>query len=351
MYKGNKLTIRDTDVQLLVGVHYYVLYDSDKTNLSIVQLQNQHDVLNACYTATNHDDLKKTPNNYNSIGNANNIFLPLTLDNYVNVTRVKVPNDTSFNGVESVLNYLDDKISDPVIPGKINIYCCSLTNGLLGQAVVGGTTAVVDAGTVGSKNMPGWLRGYNYGKTVVHEVGHIMALLHTFLDNACTQPRAIFDIPRQVEPNSYATIIKDVDGRNITHKGNRERDCNIPRQNKQSSDPPYSCIGYLSADEFNCTDGPWEASFSFMDYSKDDYLLLFSRGQTAVMRDRLLRFNDDLHVFTSQGYQLINTNTGAPAPQLLGMSHERFYQWLIISIVLIVIGGVSSVLYYYYGKH
>ncbi len=130
----------------------------------------------------------------------------------------------------------------------LNIYVCSIGNGVLGYASFPGTPAEVDGvvidatafGTTGSARRP-----FNVGRTCVHEVAHWLNLYHIWGDAACGDDHCS-DTPQQKE----------------AHYG----------------DP-------LNAIFSNCTGiSTRDMSMNFMDYVNDASMVMFTAGQKTRMQ-------------------------------------------------------------------
>ncbi len=132
----------------------------------------------------------------------------------------------------------------------LNIYVCSIGNGVLGYASFPGTPAEVDGlvidptafGTVGTARRP-----FNMGRTCVHEVAHWLNLYHIWGDSDCGDDRCS-DTPTQKE----------------AHYGDPKA--------------TYStCSGTQTRD----------MSMNFMDYVNDASMVMFSNGQKTRMQATL----------------------------------------------------------------
>ena len=133
----------------------------------------------------------------------------------------------------------------------LNIYVCSIGNGVLGYASFPGTPAEVDGvvidptafGTTGTARRP-----FNVGRTCVHEVAHWLNLYHMWGDNNCGDDRCS-DTPQQKEAH-YGDLTKAT----------------------------YStCSGTQTRD----------MSMNFMDYVNDASMVMFSNGQKTRMQATL----------------------------------------------------------------
>jgi Pregnancy-associated plasma protein-A len=104
----------------------------------------------------------------------------------------------------------------------LNLWVCSLGNGLLGYAQFPGGPAATDGvvilntafGTVGTVAPP-----FNAGRTAVHEVGHWLNLLHIWGDDegGCSGSDNVSDTPNQAEANTGTPEFPHVTCNNAPH--------------------------------------------------------------------------------------------------------------------------------------
>lgn len=168
----------------------------------------------------------------------------------------------------------------------INVYFAILVGetSTLGIAEVASNVIFVDARTVGSTSLPGTMPRHNFGKTLVHEMGHALGLYHTFSDSICDNQKRYPDIPEQIRPNTEAYIEK-VSGQWVQRNDNRERDLANESGILSCAKTPGQLDSALS-----------EQAVNFMDYSEDIYSRMFTQSQVDVMRNFLLNGSGRIYV-------------------------------------------------------
>jgi Pregnancy-associated plasma protein-A len=141
-------------------------------------------------------------------------------------------------------------------PGTLNLY---LTNAdpWLGWAyfpsILNSTYANLDGVVVDFRSLPGGSFGiYSEGDTVPHEVGHWLALYHTFDGHCGRNGDYVADTPAEQSPAFYCQVGRD------------------------------SCPGNAGLDPIT----------NFMDYSQDSCMYEFSPGQTDRMQAAWTAFRD-----------------------------------------------------------
>ncbi|MEM9413803.1 MAG: M43 family zinc metalloprotease, partial [Planctomycetota bacterium] len=189
----------------------HVLYRISKENISDAQIKSQIDVLNKDFRAANAD-VSKVPD----------VWKGLVADSMVEFElATKTPTGGSTDGitrtkVEVESFPFDDSMKststggvDPWNTKKyLNIWVCTLGDGLLGYAQFPGGPANTDGvvilntafGTKGSANAP-----FNKGRTTTHEVGHFLNLFHIWGDvDGCSGSDSNPDTPN-AETAIYCT--------------------------------------------------------------------------------------------------------------------------------------------------
>jgi len=138
----------------------------------------------------------------------------------------------------------------------LNLWTCTINNGLLGYAQFPGGAAATDGvvilntafGSTGIAAPP-----YNLGRTAVHEIGHWLNLLHIWGDDegGCDMSDNVDDTPNQANANESDVRIS-----------------NFPR--------------------ITCNNGPNGDMFmNYMDYVNDDTMFMFTLGQLKRMNATL----------------------------------------------------------------
>jgi hypothetical protein len=228
-------------VTLPVVVH--VVYRTDAENVSDEQVGSQVDALNRDFRAANEDRSQVPPVWTSLVGDANVAF---TLDD---VTRTETTVE-SFGPDDTVKSPKTGGIAP--VAGKLNLWCCTLGQSLLGYAQFPGGPAKTDGvvilntafGTSGSVAAP-----FNKGRTATHEIGHFLNLRHIWGDrNDCSGNDFVVDTP--------------------------------PAQAANTGKPKFPHI--------TCNNGPNGDMFmNYMDYTDDDAMFMFTVGQIARMNATL----------------------------------------------------------------
>ena len=237
-----------------VAVHYPEANESDRSCLEQLA-QNQIDILNADYQATNTDANLWT--NASSFypgvvhGAAEFEFCiatqnhPSGLDNELTEGNPAVTIGYNFGGGNNV---------DSNWSGYFNIVVRNI--GALGFSPLGGSVSQGYAVTMddqafgsgtgcsGSGIVPG--APYNLGRTTTHEVGHFLNLRHIWGNSGgCNDDDNIADTPVQSQPN-------------------------------------YGCPS--PGTQPGCVGGEYELSMNYMDYTNDACMYMYSQGQIDVQQ-------------------------------------------------------------------
>ena len=251
LQKKGTVSSRLNPVIVPVAVHFPAGDESDRNCLEALA-QNQIDILNGDFAATNSDaDLwDSASTNYPGVvhGVANVEFCIATLNH---------PSGTDSDLVEGQpavtigYNFGGGGDSDSNWSGYMNFLVKNAGDSVLGYSPLGGNIAagqsvVISPGAFGSgSGCAGYSPGspYNLGRTVTHELGHFYNLDHTF-SGSCNSDDGIADTPNISQPN-YG--------------------CSTP--------------GSISG----CVTGESALTMSYMDYGNDSCLYMFSEGQTTVV--------------------------------------------------------------------
>lgn len=278
-----KLSKSSNDNILYVNVKYFILHSKSEEDLPLTKLKLQHSVINQCYNGRNLSSTRvpKTGKYAFSdvIGVPGVVFLPENSENLTEryVTRIKC--SEKFKTLQDVLDFLGKYTT--TLPGSINIIFAPLS-GILGQSMLGENVTTVDCGTVGDVITPGKLMEFGQGMTLVHELGHVFQLTHTW--NSTKPVQVMPDIPMQRYPNHTFKFIENEDtGEQDGSMCNRMRDCQAAQGIKtatiQGKTPPYSWLSTLK-----CDSEPFEMGCNFMDYASDQNMAMFSKSQAQVIR-------------------------------------------------------------------
>ncbi|WP_310554880.1 zinc-dependent metalloprotease [Flavobacterium sp.] len=216
--------------------------------------QNQVNILNADYNATNSDISNWT---------AASVFYPgVQIGNlqveFVLATQNHPASSGITNGNVAVTfgtDYLANSDTDATWTGYMNFVVRNLSGGLLGYSNLGGSPNIGDAVVMDNNafasgaGCTGFVPSspYNLGRTVTHELGHFFNLDHTFGDDTgCT--------------SSNTDLIDDT-----------------PK------------VGFLSlgcpanGSVAGCDAGQKALTMNYMDYVDDACMYMFSKGQETVM--------------------------------------------------------------------
>lgn len=285
--------ILDPGAYLYLKVKYFIIYNNQDQNISLQNVRAQHIAMNRDFD-TQNPDIVRVPNsgNYNYasvVGRAKIRFFPLLADDILEnseyIERIQT-NNKFFSGLGDVEEFVREKGFD-LQTGYLHVYICAFSYAdLLGEAVMFTASTAVNYRTVGSPQYMGdpLLVNYNQGRTLTHEVGHVLGLPHTFSDNGtCTLTPEFSDIPVQKNRNVDA-YITNINGTYSGTLDNHFRDCNRPIYDKPGKDPPYSCSNDCGSD--------YEMFFNFMDYGNDNNSIMFSETQIQRMRHYLLSTNN-----------------------------------------------------------
>jgi hypothetical protein len=159
-----------------------VLYKTTSENVSLAQIQSQITALNQDYSATN-GDYNNTPSVFTSV-RSGDCQIRFVLDTVIRKSTTKKSwgtNDAMKKSAQGGIN--------PTSPAtKLNIWVCTLGNGILGYAQFPGGSLATDGvvilntgfGTTGTATAP-----FNKGRTATHEIGHYFNLRHIWGDASC----------------------------------------------------------------------------------------------------------------------------------------------------------------------
>ena len=265
--KTARIAARTTVIRIPVVVH--VLFHTDQENIDMEQIESQIDALNRDYRFQN-GDRSLIPPPFRPFGVDTLIEFGLAVRDpqgnpTTGITRTRTsrevfpfdqfdPNAT--RNLDNMIKF--DGFGKAAWPrdSYLNLWCCSLSGGLLGYAQFPGGPAATDGvvitntafGSTGIARPP-----YNLGRTAVHEVGHWLNLLHIWGDDegGCDRSDNVDDTPNQANSN-----------------GSEVRIGNFPH--------------------VTCSNGPNGDMFmNYMDYVDDDTMFMFTLGQLKRMNATL----------------------------------------------------------------
>jgi hypothetical protein len=247
------IAARATIATIKVVVH--VVYNTPVEQISTAQVSSEIDALNRDYSAGNADK-SKIPAVWAGLSIDTNIrFALATIDpngqptNGITYTQTA---QTSFSQDDSVKSSATGGIDPWPTDKYLNIWVCTLGNGLLGYAQFPGGPAATDGvvilnqafGTVGTSTAP-----FNLGRTGTHEIGHYLNLHHIWGDTShCEGTDFVDDTPNAQLPNYGKPVF-----------------------------PHITCSNGPSGDMF----------MNYMDYVDDDTMVLFTPGQSSRMNAAL----------------------------------------------------------------
>jgi hypothetical protein len=223
-----------------IPVWVNVLYRTTAENISAAQIQSQIDVLNEDFGGTNIDN-SLVPSTFTGV-KAGNCSIRFVLQG---VTR-KSTTKTSWRTDNSMKIASKGGISPTSPTIYLNLWVCTLANGILGYAQFPGGASATDGvvilnkafGRTGTAAAP-----FNKGRTATHEVGHWLNLRHIWGDATCG-----------------SDLVTDTPTHNTAN---------------------YGCpaAGHKST----CTGTPVEMTMNYMDYTDDACMYMFSTGQKSRM--------------------------------------------------------------------
>jgi hypothetical protein len=223
-----------------IPVWVNVLYRTTAENISQTQIQSQIDVLNEDFGGTNVDNTL-VPSTFTTLkaGNCNIRFV------IQGITR-KSTTKTSWRTDNSMKIASKGGIAPTSPTIYMNLWVCTLANGILGYAQFPGGSSSTDGvvilnkafGRTGTATAP-----FNKGRTGTHEVGHWLNLRHIWGDATCG-----------------SDLVSDTPTHNTAN---------------------YGCpaAGHRST----CTGTPIEMTMNYMDYTDDACMYMFSLGQKSRM--------------------------------------------------------------------
>lgn len=215
-----------------------VLYRTTAENISLTQIQSQITVLNADFQALN-SDYNNTPTIFQSV-RSGNMGIRFVLDTVIRKSTTK----TSWSTNDAMKKSSQGGINPTSPTLKLNLWCCNLSNGILGYAQFPGGSSLTDGvvidnnafGSTGTVSYP-----YNKGRTATHEVGHWMNLRHIWGDATCG-----------------SDLVGDTPLHNTAN---------------------YGCPTYPHRS--TCTGTPVEMTMNYMDYTDDACMYMFTLGQKS----------------------------------------------------------------------
>jgi len=193
---------------ITIPVVVHVVYKTPAENISAAQIKSQIKVLNKDYRAKNADKSKVPPVWKGLVADVGILFTLASKDPKgkptTGITRTKTTR-VSFDTDDSVKSSATGGVNAWPADRYLNIWVCTLANGILGYAQFPGGPKKTDGvvilntafGTVGTAGAP-----FNRGRTTTHEVGHWLNLRHIWADTEdCSGTDFVADTPNAAGPN------------------------------------------------------------------------------------------------------------------------------------------------------
>lgn len=192
----------------VIPIIVHVVYRTTAENITAAQIQSQIRVLNRDFRATNPDRTRVPAVWRGLLADTRVQFALASRDPDGRKTRGITRTKTMKAGfpADDSVKYSSRGGADAWPTDKyLNLWVCSLQDGLLGYAQFPGGPARTDGvvilniafGTVGSASAP-----FNLGRTATHEVGHWLNLRHIWGDTEdCSGTDFVADTPNSAGPN------------------------------------------------------------------------------------------------------------------------------------------------------
>jgi hypothetical protein len=230
----------------------HVVWHTERDDISDEQVRSQIDVLNADFRGRNADAADVPPVWRGLVADARVEFVLASADpgggptTGIHRVRTDVP---AFDADDAMKSAGTGGADAWPADRYLNIWICSLLDGLLGYAQFPGGPAATDGvvlthtavGTVGTAAPP-----FDLGRTATHEVGHWLNLRHIWGDDGdgCAGTDLVADTPNQGGPN----------------------------------------VGVPAFPRLSCDNGPDGDMFmNYMDYTDDRAMVMFTTGQGERM--------------------------------------------------------------------
>ncbi len=283
--KTARIAARTNIIRIPVVVH--VLFHTDRENIEMDQIESQIAALNRDYRLKNADR-SQIPAPFRTFAADTLIEFALAVQDpqgnpTTGVTRTRTSkevfpyndnDDEATTKLDLMIKF--DGFGKSAWPrdSYLNLWTCTINNGLLGYAQFPGGAAATDGvvilnsafGSTGIAAPP-----FNLGRTAVHEVGHWLNLLHIWGDDAggCSRSDNVDDTPNQADSNGSDVRI--------------------------TSFPHITCNNAPNGDMF----------MNYMDYVNDDTMFMFTSGQLKRMNATLAGARSSLS--TSKGLTPVPT--------------------------------------------
>lgn len=225
-----------------IPVIVHVVYNTSAQYVSRSQIDDQIDILNDDFAATNSDLSKYIPDQYNNVV-SDGAGISFTLFDVIHTSTTV----TSFS-TNDAMKFSSSGGSNVVEPSKyLNIWVCNMGGGILGYAQFPGGNPETDGVVVLYSAFGNTSGNYGLGRTATHEVGHYLNLRHIWGDRRCGDDM-VDDTPLHDAAN-------------------------------------YGCPGQNASS--NCKGPVVEMWMNYMDYTYDECMYMFSQGQVDRMQANL----------------------------------------------------------------
>ena len=246
---------------ITIPVVFHILWHKEEENISNQQIQTQIEILNRDYNSENIE-LSFIPDEHlASATNANISFCIATKFDGTNLIEGISRKHIDQESINVNQLYFSDSGGDDAWNTKkyLNIWVCKLPSGLLGFATMPNSVEpykdgiVIDYRNVGSIGSATENTPYHLGRTLTHEVGHYLNLLHPWgkQQGECEEDDLVDDTPVQAFSNP---------------------NCNLDA---------HSC-------------GSLDNHWNFMGYADDACMAFFTEGQKSRMLECLVALRPQL---------------------------------------------------------
>lgn len=276
-----------------IPVVFHIIYNTPQQNVSDAQIMSQLTSLNQDFQKLNSDWTLTPAVFQNLVADCDIQFCLAQQDPNGNATTgiVRVP--TSVTGFTSndAMKFTASGGSDAWNSSYyLNIWVCNFSIGLLGYAQFPGGPAATDGvvcNYISFGNMGTAMPPYNKGRTLTHEIGHWLNLIHIWGDDGtgCLGSDGVQDTPNQA-------------GYNI------------------------SCQTFP---KISCNNGPNGDMFmNYMDYTPDNCMYMFTQGQKLIMDAQFANGGSRASLLNSPGCNLawVSNCEGPTAISSGAITHE-----------------------------
>lgn len=255
------------ETQYTIPIVFHVVWNTSQEQISIQQIKTQVKVLNQDYNRQNADRVNTPAAFASSAANCHITFCLATVDPGWHSTTGVVYTHTSVASFGQ-----DDHVKMPVFGGDtiwdphryLNIWICNLSGGLLGYSEFPTPSldntfgSVINYQAVGDSGYLPYSQ-YNLGRTVTHEIGHLLDLIHPWADDGGACPGA------------------DDGCADTPPEGNANHDAYCSGNGPTFGKPPFPYVDNCS------TVSPGIMVENFMEYTDDAEMNLFTNNQYSRM--------------------------------------------------------------------